>query len=194
MPIRLLLFLLLPQFALAQVSFHTLVVQPASTLTISGKTNVSKYECTTARYSGSDTLVLRAEIGKGVTFSKGIVRLAATEFDCGMQAITKDFRQTLEAEKFPNILIDFISFEREPRYATTEEKFKGKLKLTVAGKDMSVEIRCSIVKDEKGFIHLKGSRNFLFSDFGLKARSKMMGMVKVHEKIMVQFHLVLLKR
>ena len=75
-----------------------------------------------------------------------------------------------------------------------EEKFKGRLKLTVAEKTLPSEIRCSIVKDEKGFIHLRGSHNYTFSDFGMKAPSKMMGMVKVQEKITVKFHLVLLRQ
>lgn len=193
--IRLLIFfLLLSVVGRAQVSYQSLVVQPASTLSINGKTTVNKYECTIGSYSGSDTLKLRAEIGKGVTFTKGTAKLVANEFDCGVKVITKDFRETLQTEKHPYITIEFVSFEREPKYAMTEEKFKGKLKLTVAEKTLPFEIRCSIVKDEKGFIHLKGSRNFTFSDFGLKAPSKMMGMVKVQERITVKFHLVLLKQ
>src|SRR5690348_14565246 len=93
----------IPMLSFAQVSYQSLVVQPASTLSINGKTTVNKYECKIGSYSGSDTLRLRAEVGKGVTFSKGIAKLVANEFDCGVKIITNDFRETLQTEKYPFI-------------------------------------------------------------------------------------------
>ena len=177
----------------AQVSTFYLAVQPVSTLTVQGKTNVNKYACAIDRYMGSDTLVIKGEKGKGATFTKGVVKLQATEFDCNINVITKDFQNTIDAETFPYIVIDFASFAQEPTFQTTEEKFKGKLTLSLAGKSKSVEIRCAIKKDEKGDFHLTGHKNFTFSDFGLKPPSKMLGTIKVQEKITVNFHLVLQK-
>src|SRR6187551_1014596 len=74
---------------------HKLVVHSLSTLTISGKTNVNNYACVIPRYTGVDTLSLKAERGKGAYFTKGQVKLEAAKFDCGMGAITKDFVKTI---------------------------------------------------------------------------------------------------
>ena len=190
-------FLILPLLASlsleAQVSTFYLAVKPASTLTVQGKTNVNKYTCAIDRYNGSDTLVIKGEKGKGAIFTKGVVKLQATEFDCNINVITKDFQNTIDAEKFPYIVIDFISFAQEPTFQTTKEKFKGKLILSLAGKSKAVEIRCAITKDEKGDFHLTGHKDFTFSDFGLKPPSKMLGTIKVQEKITVNFHLVIQK-
>ena len=171
-----------------------LLIHPSSEVKINGKTNVSKYQCVIPRYNNADTLVLTAERGKGAFFQKGKAKLNASEFDCGMAVITKDFSKTLETDKYPYIEINFNSFERVPKYETSPEKFKGKLVVTLVDKSVPAEVRCSIVKDEKGFIHLRGKHDFKFSDFGLTPPSKMGGMIKVEEKITVEFHLVLLKQ
>jgi hypothetical protein len=170
---------------------HRLLVHPSSSVTINGKTNVNKYDCKTGEYKESDTLLLNAEIGKGAHFKKGLARLEASGFQCNMDVITKDFAETIQADKYPYITIDFISFESEPKYQETEEKFKGDLKITLGNVAVRREVRCSIVKDDKDLIHLRGRHNFKFSDFNLKPPTKMMGLIKVEEKITVTFHLVL---
>lgn len=170
---------------------HRLVIQPSSSVTINGKTTVNKYQCAIDTYKESDTLLLTAQRGKGAYFTRGLAKLNASDFDCKMNVITKDFREILQSDKHPYIKINFISFERVPKYESTEEKFKGNLTITLADVSVPCVVRCSIVKDEKNLIHLRGKHNFKFSDFNLEPPTKMMGLVKVDEKITVSFHLVL---
>ena len=173
---------------------HRLAIHPSSSISINGKTNVNKYDCAIEGYKGSDTLLLTAERGKGAYFKRGVAKLAASAFECNMKVITKDLAETIQSDKYPYIELNFISFERVPKYEATEEKFKGNLTIKLANVAVPCEVRCSIVKDEKGLIHLRGHHNFKFSDFKLEPPSKMMGMVKVEEKITVNFHLVLLRQ
>ena len=187
--------LLLCTLAVAQENkvIHRLLVHPSSSVTINGKSNVNKYECGVKEYKESDTLYLTAERGKGAYFKKGLARLDASAFECSMDVITKDFAEMIEADKYPHIKINFISFERVPKYEETEEKFKGDVTITLGKVAVRREVRCGIVKDDHDLIHLRGRHTFKFSDFGLKAPTKMMGLVKVDEKITVTFHLVLSK-
>jgi hypothetical protein len=173
---------------------HRLAIHSSSTVSINGKTNVNKYDCGIAGYKGSDTLLLTAERGKGAYFKRGLARLDAAAFECNMKVITNDMAETIQSDKYPYIELNFISFERVPKYEATEEKFKGDLTIKLADVAVPCEVRCSIVKDENGLIHLRGHHNFKFSDFKLQPPSKMMGMVKVEEKITVNFHLILLKQ
>lgn len=171
---------------------HRLIVLPASKLSIDGKTNVNTFTCGIAKYSGTDTLVLH-EGGKNTrpVFVKGSVGLDASTFDCGMAIMTSDFRKTIKSDEYTAIVIDFISFERTPSYEQKEENFKGILKISLAGVTKLFEVDCIIEAKEDGMIHLKGGRNFTFSDFGLKPPSRMMGTIKVKENLTVKFHLVL---
>jgi hypothetical protein len=136
--------------------------------------------------------VLR-EGGPGIrpVFEKGYVGLDASAFNCGMQLMTNDFGKTIKAKEYPSIVIDFISFERVPVYGCTEERFKGKLKISLGGVTNAFDVDCTIEAKSNGLIHLKGGRNFVFSDFRLQAPTRMMGMVKVEEALDVNFHLVL---
>lgn len=176
----------------APVLIHRFIVQPSSKLIISGKTNVNAFQCASA-YCGRDTLILR-EGGPGgrPVFEKGYVSLDASAFDCGLALMTNDFNKTIKAKEYPSISIDFISFERVPVYGCTEERFKGILKISLGGVTNSFEVDCSIEAKSNGLIHLKGGRNFVFSDFKLQAPTRMMGMVKVAESLDVNFHLILM--
>jgi hypothetical protein len=177
-----------------EIANFRLSVHPLSSITIVGKTNMNKYECAIAHYAGSDTLLLQAERGKGARFSQGRVNLNASGFDCGMRAMTKDFTKTIKADKYPNIVIEFISFERAVHFDKESEKFKGKITISLANAVVVTDVQCGIEKDKNGWFHLIGSRNFTFSDFKLEPPKHMLGLVKVDQNLTVNFHLVLVKQ
>lgn len=170
---------------------HRLIVQPTSKLTIDGTTNVNSFTCAISKYVGRDTLVLH-EGGKHIrpVFVKGAVSLDASSFDCGMALMTSDFHKTINSTRYPAIVIDFISFERMPAY-TTSEQFKGILKISLAGATRLFEVNCAIGATSAGLIQLSGSREFLFSDFGLTPPARILGAVKVQDALKVTFNLKL---
>jgi hypothetical protein len=171
---------------------HHLVVLPSSTLEVEGTTNVNSYKCAISRYTGSDTLVLH-ESGKGIrpVFVKGAVSLDASGVDCGMALMTSDFRKAINLKEHPAIIVDFISFERMPKYTSVEEPFKGIMTISLGGVKKLFEVPCNI-DTGSGTIHLVGSHEFLFSDFNLTPPTRMLGAVKVNESLKVTFRLNLL--
>jgi hypothetical protein len=171
---------------------HRLIVESSSTVTITGSTNISGYKCTIPMYTGSDTLVLH-EGGRGVrpVFVRGEVKLDASSFDCGIAPMTSDFHKTINSRVYPTIVIDFISFSQMPSYTAAPEKFKGIVKISLAGVTKLFEVNCAIKLDSTDTIELTGSRDFLFSDFALTPPTRMLGAVKVKEGLKVSFHLKL---
>ncbi len=171
---------------------HKFIVQPSSKLFVFGKTNVNAFTCGINQYNGKDTLVLHeGQRGVRPVFTKGSVSLDASSFDCGMAMMTSDFRKTIQSEQYPNIVIDFISFERTPDYTHAQDAFKGIVKITIGAATKLFEMDCTIGVRSSGQIDLKGNHEFTFSDFKMKAPSRMLGAVKVHETLQVDFHLVL---
>src|SRR5574339_632879 len=118
----------------AQTLEHRLIVQPSSSLYIEGTTNINTYECAIVKYVGNDTLVLH-EGGRNIrpVFVKGAVELDASSCDCGIPLMTSDFRKAINSKEYPSIIIDFISFERMPVYASRPDQFKGILKISLGG-------------------------------------------------------------
>lgn len=191
--LALLIFIFSSAFLISDANLiHRFIVLPESVLSIDGKTNVNSFTCAIAKYTGTDTLVLH-EGGRNVrpVFVKGSVGLDASTFDCGMAIMTSDFRKTIKSDVYPAIVIDFISFERNPSYKQGQENFIGILKISLAGNTKLFEVNCSIETQPSGLIHLKGGRQFTFADFGLKPPTRMMGTIKVQEELYVKFHLVL---
>jgi len=176
----------------SQTLVHRLIVQPASTLNIEGTTNINSYTCAIIRYSGKDTLVLH-EGGRNIrpVFVKGAVELDASSCDCGMAPMTSDFRKAINSKQYPSIVIDFISFERMPVYGAMPDRFKGVLKISLAGVTKLFEVNCTINATPAGIIHLVGTRDFNFSDFNIKPPIRMLGAVRVNEALTVSFHLQL---
>ena len=171
---------------------HRLIVLPKSQLVIMGKTNINKFNCIIPKYIGNDTLVLH-EGGRNIrpVFVRGEVQLDASSFDCGIALMTSDFRKTINAKSHPAIVIDFISFERSPRYTGGKDSFKGIIKISLAGVTRLFEMDCSIEPKSNGLIHLKGGRDFVFADFNLEPPKRMMGLVKVDQQLNVSFQLIL---
>jgi hypothetical protein len=191
--LALLIFIFSSAFLIRDANLiHRFIVLPESVLSIDGKTNVNSFTCAIAKYAGTDTLVLH-EGGRNVrpVFVKGSVGLDASTFDCGMAIMTSDFRKTIKSDVYPAIVIDFISFERNPSYKPGQENFVGILKISLAGATKLFEVNCSIETQPNGLIHLKGGRQFTFADFGLKPPTRMLGTIKVQEDLYVKFHLVL---
>jgi hypothetical protein len=176
----------------AQTLEHRLIVQPSSCLYIEGTTNINRYECAIVRYAGNDTLVLH-EGGRNIrpVFVKGAVELDASSCDCGIPLMTSDFRKAINSREHPSIVIDFISFERMPVYASRPDQFKGILKISLAGLTKVFEVNCSINATQAGIIHLDGSRVFNFSDFNITPPTRMLGAVRVDQSLTVTFHLQL---
>ncbi|MGE0588383.1 MAG: hypothetical protein AB7O48_07385 [Cyclobacteriaceae bacterium] len=175
------------------VLIHRFIVQPNSRLIIDGKTNINTFQCAIIHYTGKDTLELR-EGGKypKPIFTQGYVGLEAARFDCGLQVMTNDFWKTIKYKEYPLVGIEFISFERLPKLDEGSDLFRGRMQIALAGTRKPFDVDCSIETDKSGMIHLKGSHQFTFSDFELEPPSRMMGLVKVEDLLMVNFHLVLL--
>lgn len=170
---------------------HRWVVQPASSLTVAGKTNVNTFRCQIQSYCGRDTLILQDAGPRPPRFLKGNVALEANGFSCGNAIMTTDFHKTIQTGRYPQIGIAFLSLERFPAHTCRHEWMKANLVITLAGTSRQFEMDCSIESEADGMFHLSGSRCFEFSDFGLEAPSKMFGLIKVNETLDVSFHLVM---
>jgi hypothetical protein len=173
------------------VRVHRWIVQPASTLRVTGKTNVNKFSCQIQSYCGADTLILQDQGTQPPRFLKGDVWLEAAGFSCGNAMMTNDFHKTIQTKAYPQIAISFVSLERFPSYTCRNEFIKSNMVIALAGVARTFEVDCIIEAESNGVFHLVGNRCFQFSDFNLEAPSRMFGMIKVEEALDVSFHLVL---
>jgi hypothetical protein len=166
-------------------------VRNESRLAISGESNVNDFKCEVDRYYRADNLLLYSSPGPHYQFSDNQMVINLMEFDCGRKLITRDFRQTLNADKDPQMVISFLSLDRLPNESTNIEQIRGRLHITIAGVSKETQIQLSINNMGNGTIHLHGNHDFSFTDFGIEPPSKALGLINVKNELEVTFDLIL---
>jgi hypothetical protein len=167
------------------------VIEPQSTLTINGKSNVNTFKCGITAFLHTDTLVyINSEAAQKPAVLKGTVTIEIKQFDCGHRFMTNDLRRTLKADENPVLKIRFLTMEKLlPR--TASQKVKGLVEIELAGIVKQYEINYDLLNNNPARLQLNGSRDILFSDFRLKPPTRLAGLVKVAQEITVQFQLLL---
>lgn len=159
-----LLAALLPAMLLAQ----------ASSVIITGKTNVNTFKC----YNPN----IDSKIAEALPDHSKKQRLAllVQDFDCRNRVMTADFRKTLSADRYPKLFLSFLKFEK-----IQKDLYRASVEVTLTEKHRIYEVEFRKVKNS--FI---GTKTVRFSDFGLVPPKKMRGMVVVDDALELNINLV----
>jgi hypothetical protein len=190
---KLLTMLLFAGVALLTSSFSDQgrwIIDPQSRLAIHGTTNINTFKCMLDSYDLYDTLeYISARSSIEMTLNRNRMRIPVRSFNCGNRQITKDFWQTLQSEKYPELEICFRSFRRNN--ITDKTYVDGVVDITLAGVTKRYLIRYFARIPNKETILLTGLQTVNFSDFKLEPPQKMMGLIQVQESLEVEFNLML---
>lgn len=165
------------------------LIQSESRLTIYGTSNVSDFVCRMDSYSSKDTLEYNHDPKTSeLTFIKNRMTIPIRNFDCGNGQITKDFRHTLQIDKYPHLDVRFLSLQH---FAPSQPTVQGYINITLAGKTTRYTVVYEVTRVNTKTLKLVGKQFVNFSDFGLQPPQKMFGLIQVAEKLNVEFDLIL---
>lgn len=163
------------------------VIDYNSQLMIHGKTNVSSFTCFISCYNSTDTLNYELDTKtRNLTFDRNKMVIPVFNFNCGNTMITKDFRKTVNVDKYPYLNIAFVSLDRKG----VDDLASGNMEITLAGVTKTATVHFNL-KPKGDFLQLTGRYGVSFSDFNLEAPERMMGLVKVKEDLLVEFNLLI---
>lgn len=166
----------------------TWVVMPGSSLTVNGSTNVNKFQCDIINYSLPDTITC-VKAAKAQTLPmNGKLKLDIESFDCHNRMMTSDLRKTLKYKDFPKLTIKFISINSFPNFKNPT-KISGLVDIGLAGVVKRYDISYVFTIDNSNMVHLKGDRAVTFTDFNLSPPSKLGGVIKAKDELLVEFNL-----
>jgi len=170
------------------------IVQKTSTLSINGRTNINRFSCTVNEYTEPDTITClkSAYINdpQGIPLT-GVLRINIEDFNCRNRMMTGEFKKTLKSKLYPQLKILFINLEKMPFSGNDAEIIKGNVDIELAGISRRFEIAYTSCGTDASGLQLVGSRTFGFSDFQLQPPQKMGGLVRVNDRLNVQFILYL---
>jgi polyisoprenoid-binding protein YceI len=91
----------------------------------------------------------------------------------------------MKADKHPIITFRLGSYTVEPS-ADGGNSVKATGTLTVAGVERPTDLVLE-VKESAGVLHVRGTRDLLMTEFGIKPPTMFMGMLKTHDKVTIAF-------
>lgn len=166
------------------------IIDPKSTLSIYGSTNVNSFRCMYDSYNLNDTLeYVQDSRSIEMKITRNRMRIPIRSFDCGNKQITRDFWQTLKSERYPELEISFRSFRNSVMRDNTY--VDGVVDITLAGATKRYVVRYHATVPDSETLFLVGMQAVNFSDFKLEPPQKMMGLIQVQECLEVEFKLKL---
>lgn len=166
----------------------TWVVMQGSSLTVNGSTNVNKFQCDITNYSLPDTITCVKQAKTQTLPMNGKLKLDIESFDCHNRMMTSDLRKTLKYKEFPKLIIKFISINSYPNFKNPS-KITGVVDISLAGVAKRYDINYVFTVDNSNMVHLKGDRAVTFTDFNLSPPSKLGGVIKAKDELLVEFNL-----
>jgi polyisoprenoid-binding protein YceI len=175
--------------AIVPISF-----QPESRLWVTGKSTVRDYTCRATVLQGSV-----APIGGAVSLAIGDlektvrtveVTVPVMALDCANGTMNSHLRKALKATEFPAVHFQLSQYD-VVRGSAGEGTVELSGQLRIAGQEKPVAIDAVIAADASGALRVRGSKEILMSEFGVKPPSLMMGTMKVRDRVVVNFDIVL---
>ncbi|MGJ5641412.1 YceI family protein [Formosa sp. S-31] len=171
-------------FTGTQAQEHTQVlIKATSELSIKGNTNINKFSCkfNTATLSNKIPASYKAQNNK-LAFSQATLVLNNECFDCGKKMITRDFRDLIKAETYPDITLtihELIKSDSDP------DVYNALVEFNIAGVAKTYKIPVSVQSKE----HLVASGNISLNirDFNLENPKKAFGLIKIEDVISIHF-------
>ena len=175
--------------AVAPITF-----QPESKLWVDGTSSVRAYSCKATTLqgnvaaTGSDASLAIPELAKAVRTVDLTVPVQA--LDCGNGTMNGHLRNALKATENPAIKFRVAQYDVVPG-GTNEGTVKLKGNLTIAGQEKPITVDASVASEAGGALRVKGSKEILMSEFGVRPPTLMMGTLKVRDRVVVNFDVVL---
>lgn len=163
----------------------------SSKLVIYGDTNLNRFTCETDCFEKIDTLEYQLdERACDIFFTQTQIRVPVKSFSCGSELITKDFWETLNAEKYPTMTVHFLNL-RDFSTAKNGDLVRGEVAIVLAGVQKTYHVQYLLQRHSHDYFSLVGKQSVCFTDFQLKAPRKMMGLIQVQENLEVEFFMKL---
>ena len=181
--------------ASAQTQHKRLTVHPKSQFWIQGKATTHSFTCQVETVNGTAQLrVPQNSIPKEAKDEQTtvVVDVPVRSFDCGNRMMTKDLKETLKMEEHPNIHFELIDARVGAPVDTSEQWRPVEVlgALTVAGKKRVTNLSALGRAIDENRFRIRGCHPLRMTDFNIEPPTKAFGLIKVKDRIEVQFDLL----
>ena len=158
----------------------------SSSISISGKSNISPFSCKASTFDKHDTLYVRYMKEDNIyKLENAFLEIDLNGFDCGNPLVDKDFAKLLQKDKYPMLKI-YLKRITLNKIKAGNLSGKADFEIEIAGinKRYEAKFNSSITK---GIRLVEGKLELSISDFNLTPPRKLLGLIKVSEEILIEF-------
>ena len=198
---RTLSFLLIAVFALSarplaapeidDATQRSNIAVTAAVLSITGTSTMHPYTVSTKTLKVTGGIAAAADLNALLqpgALQAFELQIPLNAFTSDKDGLTKQMFKAMKADKHPVITFKLDKYTVAP--SPTGMTITPAGTLTVAGVEKPIEMVLQ-AKEQNGALQIRGSRELLMTDFGIKPPTMFMGMLKTHDKVTIQFELQL---
>jgi polyisoprenoid-binding protein YceI len=167
------------------------VTVSSATLSLSGTSTMHPYTVSTKALTVSTAIASAADaqaLLQPGALQGFELQIPVNTFTSDKDGLTKQMFKAMKADKHPTITFRLDSYTVEAAAGGATIKPKGTL--TVAGVERPIDMVLE-VKEQAGRLHVRGTRDLLMTEFGIKPPTMFMGMLKTDDKVTITFELQL---
>lgn len=167
----------------------TFTPEPESHVWIEGSSNVSEFQCDANEFEGVGLMQQNGRHERQIDSSNLSIqsKIPIDGFDCGKRRMNRDLYNALKGNDHPYITFEFI--EAAVRDITSGSSFEVTGKLTAAGVTRVITFNVKGYYLENRQFNIIGQTNISMKDFDIEPPSPLLGLVKVHDRLSVNFDL-----
>jgi hypothetical protein len=168
----------------------TTQLMDSSQMVIKGKSNIVDFSF--HQKAGNfikETMTFTAnQIDNKIYLSENTLSIEVKKFDSDNKMALRDFFKLVEADKYPNILIElaYIELANKP-LSNGEMNANAHVKITITGVGNNYSFPVK-VSNNSGTITLTGNKKINIKDFGLEPPNELFGLIKISEWIEIEIH------
>lgn len=177
-----------------------LAAESGSTVWIEGTSSVNRFTCSTQTVDGYGLLSRAQGPVRPATGPPGstpdthaaYVELAipVASLDCGRDRMNRDLTEAMQADAYPFIYYRLDAAHAEGGTVGDGLRVTAHGRLTIAGTTRPFELTVLAERLGDGHYRARGHQTVAMSDFGIDPPSALLGLVQVHDEIVVRFDVV----
>lgn len=189
--------LLLAATALTVIAWKSaedsLTLAAESRLWVEGTSTVRGYKCTSTALQAVIDAAGAGAIRAVLTGNKAVTAVQLTvpakTLDCGNGTMNGHMLEALKAKDHPDIAFRLVSYDLTAGDSATKGTLNGVLNIN--GTDQTIAFPVQLQQAPAGALRVTGKYELNMKDYGVKPPTLMLGTMKVHEKVTINFDLLL---
>jgi hypothetical protein len=150
-------------------------------ISIQGTSNVNEFQLT---LTNPDINEISEDTTTRSHYRK--IKLAVNNFHSENQKIAADFREMVQASKFPYIGIS-IEHRKTADFEETSGMTNFNIIITIAGVSNQYEVPCEVFSQTNAGYTISGSFSINLTDFKIDPPRKFLGLIKVNNEVYIDF-------